>query len=163
MLKTSILTLWAARASAVAAIALAVPAMAEPGNTLCPIMTEDSIDPEYTLKVGDTEVGLCCSACEKKWKANEKYYIKAGLDVGILPQFKGKETELGLDKVELLPQRFCPVTKVNIVTPDSPTVDYKGEKIYFYAASGVRKWNADPEKYAKEAIEAGILPQLKGK
>ncbi|TLD71017.1 hypothetical protein FEM03_08865 [Phragmitibacter flavus] len=147
----------------VIAFSSATPLLAAPGNELCPIMTEDPIDGEYTTKVGDVEVGLCCSACEKKWKANEKYYMKAGLEAGILPQFKGREAEFGLDKVELLPQRFCPITKKNIVTPDSPSTEYKGEKVYFYSNSGLRKWTADPDKVAKEATDAGLLPQLKGK
>lgn len=154
---------WTASFCAVAALLWTFPSLGAPGNEVCPIMTEDGIDPEHTVQVAGVEVGLCCGKCEKQWKANEKYYIKAGLEAGILPQFKGKEAELGLDKIQLLEQRFCPITKVNIVVPDSPSTEYKGQKVYFYSAAGLRKWNADPDAAAKAAIDAGLLPQLKGK
>jgi hypothetical protein len=139
----------------------ALPAFsADPPNKLCPIMTDDEVDAEYIVDSGGVPVGLCCGKCDKLWKKNEKYYIKAGLELGLLPQFKGKEAELGLDKVELLPQRFCPINDKNIVTPDSPSVEYQGVKVYFYNEAALNKWEAAPDASAEEAVKAGLLPQL---
>lgn len=149
--------------TALAVFGAALTASADPANKVCPIMVEDEVDAEYIVKAAGQDVGLCCGTCEKLWKKNESYYIKAGLDLGLLPQLKGREAELGLDKVTLLQQRFCPIAKNSIVTPDSPFVEYKGEKVYFFKASGVAKWNADPDGSAKKAIDAGLLPQLAGK
>ena len=126
-------------------------------------MTDDEVDAEYIVQSGGVPVGLCCGKCDKLWKKNEKYYIKAGLELGLLPQFKGKEAELGLDKVELLPQRFCPINDKNIVTPDSPSLEYKGVKVYFYSEGAMKKWQAAPDATAEKAVKAGLLPQLAGK
>jgi hypothetical protein len=156
---------WITRiACAIALASLVTPAFsAEPANKVCPIMTDDEVDAEYIVQSGGVPVGLCCGKCDKLWKKSEKYYIKAGLELGLLPQFKGKEAELGLDKVELLPQRFCPINDKNIVTPDSPSVEYKGVKVYFYNEAALKKWEAAPDATAEKAIKAGLLPQLAGK
>ena len=45
----------------------------------------------------------------------------------------------------------------------SPTVECKGEKIYFWDDEAVEKWKKEPEVWAKRAGEAGLLPQLKKK
>lgn len=136
---------------------------ADPAHKRCPIMTDDEVDAEYIVESSGVPVGLCCGKCDKLWKKNETYYIKAGLELGLLPQFKGKEAELGLDKVVLLPQRFCPINDKNIVTPDSPSVEYKGVKVYFYNEAALKKWEAAPDASAEKAVKAGLLPQLAGK
>jgi hypothetical protein len=153
---------WIARFACVIALSsFSIPAFsADPANKLCPIMTDDEVDAEYIVQSGGVPVGLCCGKCDKLWKKNEKYYIKAGLELGLLPQFKGRETELGLDKVELLPQRFCPINEKNIVTPDSPSIGYKGVKVYFYNEAALKKWEAAPDATAEKAVKAGLLPQL---
>lgn len=130
-------------------------------NKLCPIMTEDEIDSEETVEFEGVKVGLCCAKCAKLFTKNAKYYIKAVPE--LLPQFKGMDAKLGLDQIALLPQKFCPVKTKSVVCPDSPTVDYKGVKVYFFDQRGADKWNADPDGHAKRAVEAGLLPQLNGK
>ncbi len=130
-------------------------------NKLCPIMTEDEIDSEETVEFEGVKVGMCCAKCGKLFSKNAKYYIKAAPE--LLPQFKGMETKLGLDKITLLPQKFCPVKTKNLVCPDSPSVDYKGVKVYFFDQRGADKWQTDPDANAKRAVEAGLLPQLAGK
>ena len=80
----------------------------------------------------------------------------------LLPQFTGMEEKLGLDKVELLEQRMCPIYNERVVTPDSPTVEVDGKKVYLYNKSALRKWNKSPEKYLAKALEGGFLPQLPG-
>lgn len=157
-------TSWMARLATLVVAGVSLSGFAaEPANKLCPIMTDDEIDAEYTVDSGGVPVGLCCGKCDKLWKKNEKYYIKAALELGLLPQFKGKEAELGLDKVELMKQRFCPFNTKTLVTPDSPSVEYKGQKVYFFNAAAQRKWETAPDESAEKAIKAGLLPQLAGK
>jgi len=130
-------------------------------NKKCPIMTDDDIDTEETVEFEGVKVGLCCGKCAKMWGKNAKYYIKASPN--LLPQFKGMEAKLGLDKITLLSQKFCPIKTKSLICPDSPTVDYKGVKVYFFDQRGADKWKADPDGSAKRAVEAGLLPQLAGK
>ena len=134
------------------------PGFSQEKNGKCPIMTDDDADPEYTLDYEGKKVLMCCKKCIKIWKGNEKYIIKLLPD--FLPQFKGMEAQLGLDKVELLNQKFCPIRIDQIVVPSSPTVEYKSHKVYLADKTAVDKWNADPEGSAKKAIAAGLLPQL---
>ena len=80
----------------------------------------------------------------------------------LLPQFDGMEEKLGLDKVELLEQRMCPVYNERLVTPDSPTIEVKGKTVHLYNKSALRKFNKTPDKYITKALEEGLLPQLPG-
>ncbi len=130
-------------------------------NPKCPIMTDDDVDAEETVEFEGVKVGLCCGKCGKLWGKNAKYYIKAAPE--LLPQFKGMETKLGLDKITLLPQKFCPMKTKTLVCPDSPSTEFKGVKVYFFDQKALEKWNADPQTNAKRAIEAGLLPQLAAK
>jgi hypothetical protein len=86
-----------------------------------------------------------------------------GAEAEIERRAKEMAEKLELGKVELLAQRFCPVNPTHLVTPDSPTVEYKGEKIYFWDDEAVEKWKKEPDAWAKRAVEAGLLPQLKKK
>ncbi len=131
--------------------------IAQDANKKCPIMTDDDADAEYTVEFEGKKVLLCCDKCTDIWKGHEKYIIKLCAD--LLPQYKGMETTLGLDKVELLPQKFCPIKKDQIVTPDSPTSEYKGKKVYFANKKAKEKFDADPDGSAVKA--ADLLPQLK--
>jgi YHS domain-containing protein len=131
--------------------------LAEDLNSKCPIMTDDEADGEYTVEYEGKKVRLCCDKCTEVWKGHEKYIIKLCAD--LLPQFKGMEAKLGLDKVTLLPQKYCPIQKDQIVTPDSPSVEYQGKKVYLANKKALEKWKADPEAAAKSA--ADLLPQLK--
>jgi len=49
-----------------------------------------------------------------------------------------------------------------VVTPDSPTIEIEGKKVYLYNKSALRKWNKSPEKYLAKALEGGLLLQLAG-
>jgi YHS domain-containing protein len=127
-------------------------------NEKCPLMTSEDVDSEQTVEYEGVKVLFCCQNCRKVFNANPKYVIKASLD--LLPQFAALKAKLQLDKVELLPQRYCPVEKKYLVTPESPTVDYKGAKVYLWDKDAVEEWKKDPDGCAKRAIEAGLLPQL---
>ncbi|MCW1884359.1 hypothetical protein OKA04_06420 [Luteolibacter flavescens] len=133
-------------------------------NTKCPMMTEDDVEEDSLVDFKGTPVALCCGKCERLWKADEKaaaYYVKVATELGLLPQFKGKEKELGLDTIELLPQRYCAIHTKSLVSPSSPFVEYQGQKVYFFNDKAKATWEKDPEKAAKKAIDAGVLPQLK--
>lgn len=133
-------------------------------NKNCPLMTDDEAEADRIVDFKGVPVALCCGRCEEGWKANDKataYYVKVATELGLLPQFKGKEKELGLEEIKLIPQRFCPIRDTSLITPYSPSVDYQGEKVYFFNEKAKAKWEKDPEAAAKKAIEAGLLPQLK--
>lgn len=127
-------------------------------NEKCPLMTGDDIDEEQLVEYEGIKVFFCCQECRKLFNGNPKYVIKASLD--LLPQFAAIKDRLKLDEVKLMPQHFCPIQSRNLVTPDSPTVEYKGVKIYLWDEDAVKTWNADPDGCAKRAKEAGLLPQL---
>ena len=133
-------------------------AVADDANTICPIMIEDEIDEEEFSEYEGRKVLFCCTTCKKIFDANPKYIIKVAGDN--LPQFKGMEEKLKLAEVELLEQKFCPMYPDSIVTPESPSAEYKGKKIYFFKKRAVAKWEKDPEGNFKKAIEAGLLPQF---
>ncbi|BCU77530.1 hypothetical protein [Luteolibacter sp. LG18] len=135
-----------------------------PANPHCPMMTEDEVESDHQVDFKGTPVALCCGKCERLWNANPQaaaYYVKVSTELGLLPQFKGKEKALGLDSIKLLPQRYCPINRKSLITPFSPSVDYHGTKVYFFNDKAKATWEKDPEAAAKKAIEAGILPQLK--
>ena len=122
----------------------------------CPIMEGEENDPEESVVVEGKTLGFCCGSCVSKFEENQAYYIKA------IPALQKKFTDtelkkLGVDKVELLEQRFCPIYPERIINPNSKTVEYKGKTIYLWSSSAVRRWKRDADKYYSEAVEAGIL------
>jgi len=130
---------------------------------LCPIMIEDEIDKEEIIEFEGKTIYMCCGGCIKAWNTNPIYYFKVARELKLIPQFETVSPELQskLDAVELLPQRFCALRNDTLISPDSPSINYKGKKIYFYKERDIeRKWNKDPEASFKAAREAGILPQF---
>ena len=126
------------------------------GESKCPLMVEDGIDPEESVVVEGKSIGFCCGTCVRKFEENKAYYIKAVeyLNDLFTPEQRKK---LGVDDVVLLQQRRCPIYPDRIVNPNSPSVEYKGMKIYFWSSSAQRRWKRDPDKYYEEAKEAGVL------
>lgn len=43
---------------------------AKPVNKMCPVMPDHKVDVEVTVTYKGEVVGLCCTACQKKWNAN---------------------------------------------------------------------------------------------
>lgn len=123
---------------------------------LCPLMVEDGIDPEESVVVEGKRIEFCCGTCVRKFEENKAYYIKAVkyLNELFTPE---QRKRLGVDDVVLLQQQRCPIYPDRIVSPDSPTVEYKGMTIYFWSSSAVRRWKRDPEKYYQEAKASGVL------
>lgn len=126
----------------------------------CALMAGDEIDTEEFSEVLGNKVFFCCGSCVKAFDANTAYYIKA------VPALAKKfsdadQKKLGVDKVKLLDQRFCPIYPERVVNPNSKTLEYKGKTIYFWSSSAQRRWKKDPEKYFKAAMDLGNLPQYK--
>ena len=122
----------------------------------CPIMEGDENDPEEFSVVAGKKIYFCCGSCVSKFDENKAYYIKA------IPSLQKKFTEaelkeLGVDKVELLEQKYCPIYPERVINPNSKTVEYKGKTIYLWSSSAARRWMRDADRYYQEAVEAGIL------
>lgn len=47
---------------------------AKPVNKMCPVMPDHKVDVEVTVPYKGKVVGLCCTACLKKWNANPGAY-----------------------------------------------------------------------------------------
>ena len=114
----------------------------------CPLMVGDESDSEEVVTVLDQPIEFCCGSCVKAFQPNTAYYIKA------IPALYDKFTsvqrkELGVDKVILLKQRYCPVYPERIVNPNSPSLEHNGKTIYFWSSSAVRRFKKSPEKYIK--------------
>jgi hypothetical protein len=43
---------------------------AKPVNKMCPVMPDHKVDVEVTVTYKGEVIGLCCTACQKKWNAN---------------------------------------------------------------------------------------------
>ena len=126
----------------------------------CALMAGDEIDTEEFSEVLGNKVFFCCGSCVKAFDANTAYYIKA------VPALAKKfsdadQKKLGVDKVKLLDQRFCPIYPERVVNPNSKTLEYKGKTVYFWSSSAQRRWKKDPERYFKVAMDLGNLPQYK--
>ncbi|MEM6916613.1 MAG: hypothetical protein AAF491_08625, partial [Verrucomicrobiota bacterium] len=90
-------------------LALLAPAIgSSEEQSLCPMMIDTEIDTAEQVEYDGVTVYLCCSSCMKLWEGNEDYYVKFGMEEGLLPQF-GDETKEKLKDVELMAQRFCPL------------------------------------------------------
>ncbi|MCH2207219.1 MAG: hypothetical protein MK132_15295 [Lentisphaerales bacterium] len=129
-------------------------------DKMCALMIEDEIDTEEFSEVTGKKIYFCCGSCVKKFDANAAYYIKA------IPSLAKKFTDaekkkLGVDKVTLLEQKYCPIYPDRLINPTCKTVDYKGKKVYFWSSSAVRKWQKEPEKYYAAAKKRGHLAQFK--
>lgn len=120
-------------------------------QTLCPVMTGSEIDPvdAKVVEYKGAKVLLCCDTCLKKWKADPEAYARAET----LPQLAA-----GQVPARALKQVYCPVYKDRIVSDKDPFVMYKGQKVYLFNKSAVKKWEANPAKY----VDTTILPQLAG-
>ncbi len=132
----------------------------EPSNKICPIMTEDDADAEIKVSYQGKDIFFCCSPCVKQFKKEPDYYVAVFQEQKSVPAVQDLKVA---GDVKLLEQRFCPFSTKRIVGPSCPTVDYKGTKVYLSKPGHVKTWEADPDKYAKEAFDKGLLPQLKGK
>jgi len=47
---------------------------AKPVNKMCPVMPDHKVDVEVTVQYKGKTIGVCCTACQKKWNANPGAY-----------------------------------------------------------------------------------------
>jgi YHS domain-containing protein len=147
--------------ASLAAFALAVPTHAEElANKICPIMTEDDADVEAKVTYQGKDIFFCCSPCVKQFNKEPDYYVALFQTMKSVPAVQDMKVT---GDVKLLEQRFCPFSDKRLVGPACPSIEYKGIKVYFSKPGHLKSWEADPDKYAKEAYSKGLLPQLKGK
>jgi YHS domain-containing protein len=143
------------------AFALAAPAHAEElTNKVCPIMTEDEADVEAKVTYQGKDIFFCCSPCVKQFNKEPDYYVALFQTMKSVPAVQDMKVT---GDVKLLEQRFCPFSEKRLVSPACPSIEYKSVKVYFSKPGHLKSWEADPDKYAKEAYAKGLLPQLKGK
>lgn len=122
----------------------------------CALMTGDETDPEEVSTASGKSIEFCCGSCVKAFDNNIAYYIK------VIPSLAKKFTEaekkqLKVCCVKLLEQKYCPIYPDRLINPNSPTVEYKGNTIYLWSSSALRRWSRDPEKYYTEAKTRGHL------
>lgn len=119
------------------------------GQVHCPIMTAVPVNSDSpTVEYQGVKIQVCCTTCVRKFKADPLAY----LDLARLPQLADLKI-----LPRSLPQVYCPVYRDRIVSEKDPFVMYKGQKIHLFNQTAVRRWEAEPEKYADPAL----LPQLR--
>ena len=122
----------------------------------CSLMSQDDVDAEEKSVVAGKTLYFCCGSCVTKFDQDQAYYIKAVKS--LYDRFTPSERKkLGVDQVELLEQRNCPVYPDRVVGPSSPTVEHAGKTIRLWSSSAVRRWSRDPERYYDAAVAAGVL------
>lgn len=60
-----------------------------PVNKMCPVMPDHKVDVEVTVTYKGETIGVCCTACQKKWNANPAAYaanIKKDFGTPDLPE-----------------------------------------------------------------------------
>ena len=132
---------------------------AEP-NKACPIMTQDEADSDIKVSYQGRDIHFCCSPCVMQFNKEPDYYVAVFQAMKTVPAVQDLKVR---GDIKLLEQRFCPVSQERLVGPASPSVEYMGVKIYLCKPGSVNVWSTNPDKFAKEAFEKGLLPQLKGK
>lgn len=64
---------------------------AVPVNTMCPVMTDEPIDPRFTVEYNGVLVGLCCRRCRTQFEANPDEFL-ANLPVSVPRATEGAES-----------------------------------------------------------------------
>jgi hypothetical protein len=68
---------------------------AKPVNKMCPVMPDHKVDVEVTVTYKGEVIGLCCTACQKKWNANP-----GGFAANIKKDFGAPDMPEGADNVK---------------------------------------------------------------
>ena len=50
-------------------------ALGPPINEMCPVMPEEPVDPEFTIRWEGRNIGLCCSTCRRKFLREPEKYL----------------------------------------------------------------------------------------
>jgi YHS domain-containing protein len=103
---------------------------------------------------------VCCGPCAKQFAKDSDYLAAVFKEMKTIPELANVAIPAS---VKLLEQRYCPFSSDRLISPNCPTVEYKGVAVYLSKPSHVRTWNEAPDRYAKEGFDKGLLPQLKGR
>ena len=116
-----------------------------PKQKTCPLMIEEEIDLEdfETVTYKGVKVLTCCSTCKKMWAQNPDYF--AVVSVKQAPQL----AKVASRKIKPMKQLFCPVYTDTRVHPKSPSIEFKGKKVYFCKDRAMKRFQANPAKYVK--------------
>ena len=115
---------------------------------VCPIMTNKEVNAESSVvEYQGIKIRMCCDTCAERFKK----YPEAYLDEKFIPQLNGLKVP-----ERKITQTFCPVYPDRVITEKDPFVVYQGHKVYLFNKAALKKWQKNPEKYAK----AKLLPQL---
>ena len=116
-----------------------------PKQKTCPLMIEEEIDLEdfETVTYKGVKVLTCCSTCKKMWAQNPDYF--AVVSVKQAPQL----AKVASKEIKPMKQLFCPVYTDTRVHPKSPSIEFKGKKVYFCKDRAMKRFQANPAKYAK--------------
>jgi hypothetical protein len=68
---------------------------AKPVNKMCPVMPDHKVDVEVTVMYKGEVIGVCCTACQKKWNANPGAYA-----ANIKKDFGAPDMPEGADSVK---------------------------------------------------------------
>jgi len=68
---------------------------AKPVNKMCPVMPDHKVDVEVTVPYKGEVIGLCCTACQKKWNGNPGAYA-----ANIKKDFGAPDMPEGADNVK---------------------------------------------------------------
>ncbi len=131
-----------------ASVAMAQDQKTVEDQTHCPMMIKKEVNADSkTVEYKGIKIRMCCDTCVKRFEK----YPEAYLDAKYIPQLNGMEIP-----ARKISQRYCPVYPDRVITEKDPFVIYKERKVYLFNKAAVKKWNKNPEKYAK----ADLLPQL---
>ena len=115
----------------------------KPVNAKCPVMDED-VDPKVTTVHNKKLIGFCCESCIDDFKKEPAKYMKKVEAEQKKPAKKdGKDAKKDAAAVN----KMCPVHSEDPVDPTVTTV-YEGRKIGFCCDDCLKKFNADPARYA---------------
>lgn len=119
-------------------------------QTVCPMMVNKKVEADKgkIVEYQGVQIWMCCDVCVERFKK----YPEAYLDEKYIPQLNGMEIP-----ERKIVQKFCPVYPDRVITERDAWVKHDGRKVYLFNKAAVRKFQKNPDKYAKEEL----LPQLK--
>ncbi len=107
-----------------------------PVNDKCLLKPDKDIDPAYTFKHGETNIGFCCANCRSKFAANPEEFADQLAALGKAPA----STEDGLFNA------VCPVS--GDAADAAHTVSHDDKTVGFCCARCKARFEADPTAYA---------------
>ena len=122
----------------------------KPVNANCPVMDEP-VDVKVTTVYNKQVIGFCCESCIDDFKKEPaKYMKKVEAEKKQPPKKDGqaaKKEDAKKKEEAVAVNKMCPVHTDDPVDPTVTTV-YEGRKIGFCCDDCLKKFDADPARYA---------------